>query len=147
METWLLQSRKGGRTCGHLHVAEAEAWRCLDAQAEPAAWSVASAWLAVKDERPQRDVEYVLLLWGWVVLMPLGAVLSVVVLVLSAVALVAGMGIQAREVAIAGVLAAAVGLSFCVPASLYAVKWFRKEIGRPRILGWMSRGRLAGEAR
>ena len=147
MEMWLLRSRKGGRTCGHLHVAEAEAWRWLDAQAEPSAWSVASAWLAVKDEGPRRDVEYVLPLWAWVLLMPLCGVLSVAVLALSAVALAAGLAVQAREVAIAGVLVAAVGLSFCVPASLYAVKWFGKEIGWPRILDWMVGRRLPGEGR
>ena len=53
----------------------------------------------------------------------------------------------AAEAGICLELASLVGLSFCVPASLYAVRWFRKEIGGPRILGWMSRGRLAGECR
>ena len=129
-----------------MHVAEAEAWRCLDAQAEPAAWSVTSAWLTVKDKRPQRDVEYVVLLWAWVVLMPPGAVLSVVALVLSSVALAAGLAAQAREVTFAAVFVSVVGLWFCVPASLYAVKWFRKEIGRPRILDWMSCRCLPGES-
>ena len=52
---WLLKSGKGGQTCGHSHGAEAEAWRCLDGQTEPSAWSVASARLAVRDERPPRD--------------------------------------------------------------------------------------------
>jgi len=130
-----------------LHVAEAEAWRCLDAQAEPADWSVTSAWLAVKDKRPQRDVEYVLPLWAWVVLMPLGAVLSVAGLVHSWVALAVGLAGEAREVALAAVFVSFAGLWFCVPASFYAVKWFRKEIGRPRILDWMSRRCLPGEGR
>lgn len=147
METWLLESRKGGRTCGHLHVAEAEAWRCLDAQAEPSAWSVASARLAVKDERPQRDVEYLLLLWAWVVLMPLGAVLSVAGLVHSSVALAAGLAGEAREVASAAAFVSFAGLWFCVPASFYAVTWFRREIGRPRILDWMVGWRMPGEGR
>ena len=75
---WLLKNKKGGQTCGHLHVAEVEAWRCRDTQPEPSAWSVASAWLTVKDKRPQQDVWDVVLLWVWVVLAPLGAVLSVI---------------------------------------------------------------------
>ena len=59
MRTWLLQSRRGGRTCGHLHVRESGAWRCRDLQAEPAAWSVVSTWLTDPDgARPKRN-------WGW----------------------------------------------------------------------------------
>lgn len=56
MRTWLLQSRRGGRTCGHLHVRESGAWRCRDLQAEPAAWSVVSTWLTDHEgARPKRD--------------------------------------------------------------------------------------------
>lgn len=59
MRTWLLQSRRGGRTCGHLHIRESGAWRCRDLQAEPAAWSVVSTWLADPEgARPKRD-------WNW----------------------------------------------------------------------------------
>ena len=85
METWLLKSEKGGQTCGHLHVAEAEAWRCLDAQTEPSAWAVASARLAVKDERRQRDVVHEILLWAWVGLASVVAVLGATALVVALV--------------------------------------------------------------
>ena len=56
MRVWLLQSRRGGLTCGHLHVRESGAWRCRDTQAEPAAWSVVSTWLSdPKGARPKPD--------------------------------------------------------------------------------------------
>ena len=28
MRVWLFKSRRGDRTCGHLHVRESGAWRC-----------------------------------------------------------------------------------------------------------------------
>ena len=60
MRTWLPQSRRGGRTCGHLHVRESGARRCRDLQAEPAAWPVVSMWLTDPDgARPKRN-------WGWI---------------------------------------------------------------------------------
>ena len=133
---WLLRSRKGGQTCGHVHVAEVEAWRCLDTQAEPSAWAVASAWLTVKDKRPRRGMEYVLLLGAWVVLVPLLAVLSAALVVQDLIR-------QSWETA----FLFAVGLAFCVPASLHVVAYFRKEIGRPRILGWMIRWRVPRQGR
>ena len=117
---------------GHVHVAEVEAWRCLDTQAEPSAWTVASAWLTVKDKRPRRDMEYVLQLGAWVVLVPLLAVLSAAQVVQ-----------DLRESA----FLFAVGLAFCVPASFHVVAYFRKEIGRPRILGWMVRRRVPRQGR
>ena len=125
---WLLKSKKGSQTCGHLHVAEVEAWRCLGGQASPSAWSVASAWLTVKDRRLERDVWYVVLLWVWVVLAPLGAVLSVILLVSALVR-------QSWE----AVFVSVVGLAFCVPAAFFAVECFRKEIGRLRIFDWVVR--------
>jgi hypothetical protein len=128
LKIWLLKDKKGGQTCGHLHVAEVEAWRCRDTQPEPSAWSVASAWLTVKDKRPQQDVWYVVLLWVWVVLAPLGAVLSVILLVSALVR-------QSWE----AVFVSVVGLAFCVPAAFFAVECFRKEIGRLRIFDWVVR--------
>lgn len=133
---WLLKSKKGSQTCGHLHVAEVEAWRCLDTQAEPSAWAVASAWLTVKDKRRRRDMEYVLMLWAWMVLVPLLAVLS-------AALVVQGLIRQSWETAFLSV----VGLACCVPAFFHVVAHFRKEIGRPRILGWMVRWRLPRQGR
>lgn len=127
MQVWLLQSRKGGRTCGHLHVRESGAWRCRDVQAEPGAWSVASAWLTAQDKRPEQDVWHVLALWFMVVMAPASAVLS-------AVALVAALAIQARELDHPIVFVCVLGLSFCVPASFVAVKWFRQDIGWPAIV-------------
>ena len=125
---WLLKSKKGSQTCGHLHVAEIEAWRCLGRQASPSAWSVASAWVTVKDQRPKQDLWNVLLLGAWVVLVPLLAVLSAALVVQDLIR-------QSWESA----FLFAVGLAFCVPASFHVVAYFRKEIGRPRILDWMFR--------
>ena len=61
MRVWLLQSRRGGRTCGHLqHVRESGAWRCRDVQSDPAGWSVVSTWLSEPEgARPKVD-------WGWI---------------------------------------------------------------------------------
>ena len=132
----MLKSRKGGQTCGHLHVAEAEAWRCLDAQAEPSAWSVASACLTVKDKRPRRNMEYVVLLWAWMVMVPLVAALG-------AVALVVELVRQSWDM----VFFSAVLLWCCLEAFSFGVECFREEIGRPRILDWMSRRCLPGEGR
>ena len=62
MTVWLLQSRRGGRTCGHLHVRESGAWRCRHVQGEPGAWSVVSTWLSEpQGARPKRD-------WDWIVI-------------------------------------------------------------------------------
>ena len=124
MEMWLLKSEKGGQTCGHLHVAEAEAWRCRDMQAEPSAWSVASARLAVKDDRRQRDVVHEIALWAWVGLASVAAVLG-------ATALVVALVREDWEAA----FVFAVGVWFCAAFSYAGVEWLRKEIGRPRILG------------
>ena len=125
---WLLRSKKGSQTCGHLHVAEVEAWRCLDTQAEPSAWAVASAWLTVKDQRPKQDLWNGLLLGAWVVLMPLLAVLSAALAVQDLI----------RQSWVTAFLSA-VGLACCVPAFFHVVAHFRKEIRRPRILDWMFR--------
>ena len=46
MRVWLLKSRRGGLTCGHLHVRESGAWRCLETEAEPSVWSVVSTYLS-----------------------------------------------------------------------------------------------------
>ena len=46
MRVWLLKSKRGGRTCGHLHVRESGARRCLDTQPEPSGWSVVSTYLS-----------------------------------------------------------------------------------------------------
>ena len=60
MRVWLLQSKEGGLTCGHLHVHEAQAWRCLDTQADPEAWVVLYSYLhQPSGERPKPD--------GWLV--------------------------------------------------------------------------------
>ena len=60
MRTLLLQSRRDGRTCGHLHVRESGAWRSRDLQADTAAWWVVSTWLSDPDGvRPERN-------WGWI---------------------------------------------------------------------------------
>lgn len=60
MRVWLLQSKEGGLTCGHLHVHEAQAWRCLDTQADPEAWVVLYSYLhQPSGERPKPD--------GWMV--------------------------------------------------------------------------------
>ena len=136
MEIWLLKSKKGSQTCGHVHVAEVEAWRCLDTQAEPSAWAVVSACLTVKDKRLRRDMEYVLLLGAWVVLVPLLAALSAALVVQDLIR-------QSWETA----FLFAVGLAFCVPASFHVVAYFRKEIGRSGILGWMVRWRMPRQGR
>ena len=66
MQVWLLQSRRGGRTCGHLHVRESAGWRCRDAQAEPGAWSVISVWLNGEEgTRPKRDKGMIAVLTGF----------------------------------------------------------------------------------
>ena len=67
---WLLKSKRGNQTCGHLHAAEAEARRCLDRQALPSAWSVASASLVLVDQRPKQDPWYVSMLWLGMVTAP-----------------------------------------------------------------------------
>ena len=60
MRVWLLQSKEGGLTCGHLHVHEAQAWRCPDAQADPGAWTVLYSYLhQPSGERPKPN--------GWLV--------------------------------------------------------------------------------
>ena len=60
MRVWLLQSKEGGLTCGHLHVHEAQAWRCLDTQADPEAWVVLYSYLhQPSGERPKPN--------GWMV--------------------------------------------------------------------------------
>ena len=46
MNVWLLQSKEGGLTCGHLHEDEAAAWRCRGVQADPEGWVVVSARLS-----------------------------------------------------------------------------------------------------
>ena len=115
---WLLRSKRGSRTCGHLHAAEAEAWRCLDRQAVPSAWSVALASLAPEDQRPK-----------------LGTVTGPPGAVLSAAALVAGLLRQSWE----EFFVSALGLAVCVPFSFFAVQCFRREVGRPWILDWMIR--------
>ena len=97
-------------------------------QGEPRAWSVASARLAVKDRREPRDVLYVLLLWAWIVLAPLGAISG-------GIALVVGLARQSWD----GFFLGAFGLAWCVPGFFFAVKYFRKEIGRPRIVDWIVR--------
>ena len=69
MRVWLLQSRRGGRTCGHLHVRESGAWRCRDTQAEPSAWSVVSTFLSdAEGARPRPDWGSVIACTGMVVL-------------------------------------------------------------------------------
>ena len=77
MRVWLLQSRKGGRTCGHLHVRESGAWRCRDTQAEPAAWSVVSTWLSDPEggrRKPDKDLVCVFGFMAFVILpLPVGA--------------------------------------------------------------------------
>ncbi len=55
MRAWLLQSRQSGLTCGHLHQHEAEAWRCLGLQADPASWTVKSLWLSSVGAPPKRN--------------------------------------------------------------------------------------------
>ena len=55
MRAWLLQSRQSGLTCGHLHEHEAEAWRCLGMQADPASWTVMSLWLSSVGAPPKRN--------------------------------------------------------------------------------------------
>ena len=55
MKAWLLQSRHSGLTCGHLHEHEAEAWRCLGSQADPASWTVMSTWLSSVGASPKHD--------------------------------------------------------------------------------------------
>ena len=55
MRAWLLRSRQGRLTCGHLHDREADAWRCLGLQADPICWSVASTWLSVVGVPPKHD--------------------------------------------------------------------------------------------
>ena len=57
MRVWLLQSKEGGLTCGHLHVHEAQAWRCLDTQADPEAWVVLYSYLhQPSGDRPKPNV-------------------------------------------------------------------------------------------
>ena len=97
-------------------------------QASPLPRSVASAWVTLKDQRPKQDLWYVLILWMGVVTAPLGAVLSVV-------ALVVGLVRQSWE----RVFVSVVGLAVCVSFSFVVVQWFGKEIGRPRIFDWMFR--------
>ena len=133
---WLLKSKKGSQTCGHLHVAEVEAWRCLDTQAEPSAWAVASASVTVKDKRPKQDLCYVLMLWMGLVMAPLCAVLCTVAFVVALVR-------QSWD----EVSLFVVGLAVSVPFSFVVVQWFREEIGRPRILDWMFRRSVLREGR
>ena len=69
MRVWLLQSRKGGRTCGHLHVRESGAWRCRDTQPDSAGWSVVSTWLSDPEgARPKQDSAFLALGAGVVLL-------------------------------------------------------------------------------
>ena len=119
----MLQSRKGGQTCGHLHVGEADAWRCRGVQEEPGAWLVASAWLSVKDERQRHVLGYVPLLWLAVVLTPVAVVATVAALVVALVE-------QSWEVAFVCVF----GLWFWVLFFVFTAQWFRQAIGCPAIV-------------
>ena len=55
MRAWLLQSRQGGLTCGHLHQRETEAWRCLGMQGDPTSWTVMFTWLSSAGSPMGRD--------------------------------------------------------------------------------------------
>ena len=75
MRVWLLQSRRGGRTCGHLHVRDSGAWRCRDTQADPLAWMVTSAWLS-ELEGVRRKPDWGGLMVGAAMVILLGAALA-----------------------------------------------------------------------
>lgn len=47
---------------GHLHVRDAEAWRCLDTQADPGGWSVGTYLSELEGTRPHRDTVGICLL-------------------------------------------------------------------------------------
>ena len=87
MRVWLLQSRRGGRTCGHLHVRDSGARRCRDTQADPLAWMVTSAWLSeLEGARRKPD-------WG-------GLMVGVAMVIL-----VGGIGVAAFVVLVGAALA------------------------------------------
>ena len=69
MRVWLLQSRRGGRTCGHLHVRESGAWRCMDTQPDPSGWSVVSTWLSDPEgARSKVELRWLMVVAGFLVL-------------------------------------------------------------------------------
>ena len=100
MRVWLLQSRRGGRTCGHLHVRESGAWRCRDTQATPWAWSVVSTFLSdAEGARPRPDWDSVIACTGMVVL----ALGGVVVGAAGSVWLACGLGLAVLARRVEGV--------------------------------------------
>ena len=75
MRVWLLQSRRGGRTCGHLHVRDSGARQCRDTQADPLPWMVTSAWLS-ELEGARRKPDWGGLMVGAAMVILVGAALA-----------------------------------------------------------------------
>ena len=111
MSVWLLRSRRGGLTCGHLHVREPGAWRCRETQAEPAAWSVVSTRLTEEEgARPKPDWGLVMVV-GAMLIMLLGLTMGCLAGLVSAwvTGVVGGVVIWIFGVATSGLLMAACG--------------------------------------
>ena len=111
MGVWLLQSRRGGLTCGHLHVRESGAWRCRETQAEPASWSVVSTRLSdAEGARPKPDWVLLMIL-GAMVIMAVGLTMGCLAGLVSAwvTGVVGGVVVWIFGVAISGLLMAAFG--------------------------------------
>ena len=111
MRVRLLQSRRCGLTCGHLHVRESGAWRCRKTQAEPAAWSVVSTRLTeAEGARPKPDWG-LLMIVGAMMITRLGLTMGCLAGLVSAwvTGVVAGVVAWIFGVAISGLLMAAFG--------------------------------------
>ena len=108
MRVWLLQSKAGGLTYGHLHVRDAEAWRCLDTQADPGGWSVVGTYLSEPEgTRPRRNAVGICLLLGVALPMSLffvGLAAGAVYTIWAKLELWAGLGLAVCAIGAAGVL-------------------------------------------
>ena len=74
MYVWMAKHKQQDVTCGHLHAKEAEAWACLDVQADPQDWKLLSTWLSNTDMGGRREASEVI---GWMMALSLCVVLFV----------------------------------------------------------------------
>ena len=127
MRVWLLQNKAGGLTCGHLHDRDAEAWRCLDAQADPGGWSVVDTYLSEPEgTRPHRDAVGICLLSVVVLLFSflfVGFAAAAVYVIWAGLELWAGLALAACAVAAGVVLVPICG-------------WLYREIRHPSNVAW-----------